>query len=106
MDKIKMKLNQSEWLTLTSLVLKSCGDQKGWPMKWLRVMNNELLRQVYMKLHNRMHSLKSKRVNSLSLSIPEAAAFIVYFSTHTDYYEGQALAIVTEMITIIDQKLT
>lgn len=108
MDKIKIKLNNSEWIMLAAIVLRASVDQNENKEedKYTRVMMHELMRQIYAKLHNRMHSLKSKKVNGLSLTLPEAAAFNTAFAFGEAFLHPLALAIVTEVVGIIDQKLT
>jgi disulfide bond formation protein DsbB len=107
MDKIKIKLNRDEWITLTALVLQASANKASFELlgKNLCAMNIHLIKDVYIKLHNRMHSLKPKKVNLLSLTVPEAAAFNVYFQSHFQF-SGLSLAIVTEITGLIDQKLT
>lgn len=99
MDKITLKLTNKDWLQLTGIVLAlstSSGDIED---KYLRAMRHTLLRQVYIKLHNRMHSLKPN--NSLRLTIPEASALVQGLQEES----GNGLLVI-EVISAIDRKLT
>lgn len=97
MDKISLKLTSKDWMQLTAIVLKMCNQPDG--DKYERAMIGGLTRQVYIKLHNKLHSLKPK--NSLSLTVPEAAALGI------GLVEMDTLNIVVvQALNLIDAKLT
>lgn len=100
MDKITLKLTNKDWLQLTAIVLKASGAAEYIPDKYLKAICANLLKAVYIKLHNKMHSLKPKN-NSLSLTLPEAANLAGTLG-ETDTVN----VLVVEIIGIIDRSLT
>jgi len=105
MDSIKIKLTRKEWVGLTSLVLAESSKLKVLEDRYFRALLEHLLRQVYMRLHNKLHSLKEAK-NALNLTISEAAAFNMVFAD--EEYEAPntyATAIITSITSQIDQKL-
>ena len=68
--------------------------------KYMKAILYPLLKQVYVKLHNKLHSLTVKK-NTLSLTLPEASALglALLESNNTSY-------LITQVTSLIDQKLT
>ena len=99
-DKITLKLTSKDWLQLTALVLAGSASAQKSDDKYMRAILHPTLRQVYIKLHNRMHSLKAAK-NSLNLTLPEAATLSLALQER-DSLDVLIVGIVNE----IDQKLT
>lgn len=99
MDKITLKLTSKEWIQLTGQVLAMSVDAERTQDKYMRSILHPLLKQVYVKLHNKMHSLRAK--NSLNLTVPEAATLGIALME-----SDSMAALVIEVIGYIDQKLT
>ncbi len=105
MDKISIKLTRNEWTSLTILVLRESAKLKVIEDRYFRALVEHLFLQVYIRLHNKMHSLKEVK-NGLILTIPEAAAFNMVFAD--EEYQAPnyfALAILTNITGQIDKKL-
>lgn len=98
MNKVKLKLNRTDWQWLAGFVLawkwelSECGREH-------HAIYTGLQKAVYVKLHNKLHSLNERR-NQLNLSFAEAAllSLLLQFSGTMDYRA-------TDIITTIDQKL-
>lgn len=97
---IKITLNRQDWTQLTAIVLKETVNAQGISDKYMRAILYPLLKQVYVKLHNKLHSLKSEK-NSITLSVPEASVLnSALLELDTENY------LVIQIISIIDKKLT
>lgn len=105
MEKISIKLTRKEWIGLTAIVLRESNQVKLIEDRYFKAMLEPLLREVYKKLHNKLHSLKEAK-NALILSIPEAASFNLVFADE-DYCapDTYANAILTSIISQIDKRL-
>jgi hypothetical protein len=104
-NRISIKLTRKEWTGLTGLVLSESANMKNIDDRYYRALMEHLLRTVYVKLHNKLHSLKESK-NALSLNQSEAAAFNMVFADET--YEAPnpfAQAILTSIINQIDRSL-
>ena len=100
MNKISLHLTRREWVELTGIVLTESDSAMRIEDKYMKAILYYLLRQVYMKLHNKLHSLKEKK-NLLSLTLPEASVLnTALLELNSDNY------LVIEITGIIDQKLT
>lgn len=74
MEKITIKLSNQEWQMLTSYILCNYSYVAGdFSLKYYNRMRHSLMKQVYIKLHNKLHSLKLKN-NNLNLTHPESCA--------------------------------
>jgi len=105
MDSIRIKLTRKEWVGLSSLVLAESSKLKAIEDRYYRALLETLLRQVYHRLHIKLDSLKEAK-NALNLSFSEAAAFNMVFAD--EEYEAPnsyANAILTSIISQIDQKI-
>lgn len=69
MQKITLHLSKTEWAQLTTIVLENSNITD--PDKYMLAILRDTLLQVYVKLHNKLHSLKDK--NRINLTRPEAA---------------------------------
>lgn len=105
MDKIRIVLTRKEWVGLTALVLAESSSIKSLDDRYFRALLWNLLWKVYIRLHDRLHSLKEAK-NALNLTMSEAAAFNYVFADE-DYIAPNpfATAILTDIISQIDQKL-
>ncbi len=108
MDKISIKLTRKEWTGLAALVLAESSKFKEMTHpddRYYKALFEALLREVYIKLHNKLHSLREAK-NSLNLTISEGAAFNWIFADE-DYHASNpfAMAIITSITSQIDQKL-
>lgn len=98
MNKITIKLDGAEWVELTNMVLRDSTDMEATTTdKYMRAILLTLLKQVYVKLHNKLHSLKAK--NNLTLTPAEAATLVLSLEGRYDY---MSISITGQ----IDQKLT
>ena len=97
---IKLVLDRQDWTQLTALVLKETVNAQNIGDKYMKAILHPLLKQIYVKLHNKLHSLKGER-NNLSLSLPEASVLnSALLELNTTNY------LVISIINTIDQKLT
>ncbi len=107
MDKIsiKIKLSSKEWTGLTALVLQESVKLKNIDDRYFRSLMEPLMMEVYKKLHNKLHSLKESK-NTLSLTIPEGAAFNLTFADE-DYFAPNEYAnmILNVVVSQIDKRL-
>ena len=99
-DKIALHLSRSEWQQFLAIVLKEAVAAEHIEEKYMRCLLYPLLKQVYMKLHNKIHSLKPTN-NRLNLTLPEAS---VLNSALLELNSNNYLVI--SIINTIDQKLT
>lgn len=99
MDRIKINLNASEWQELTS-ILQSTTLEKGSRIKYMEAIFYPLLKQVFIKLHNKLHSLKERK-NTLSLTLPEASVLGMSLLERNDNSY-----LIVQITSEIDQKLT
>ena len=100
MNKITLHLSREEWQNLAACLLTESTHAAQFEDKYMRALMWPLLKQVYIKLHNRLHSLKEKK-NSLSLTLPEASVMATtLLELYSDHY------LVVTIVGIIDQKLT
>lgn len=100
MSKIALQLSPNEWRKLTAIVLQQSDEVRRSADKYMRAVLYYTLLQVYVKLHNRLHSLKPER-NRLNLTYPEASVLamtLLELNSH-DY----SIIYITSQI---DQKLT
>lgn len=102
---IIIPLSRLEWRMITNDVLIGCIDCKHkrignipYSERLEMYIHNELMRSVYIKLHNKLHSLKDK--NKLQLTIPEAAVFGLWLQKSVFEHSFDI-----PIIKIIDQKL-
>ena len=100
MTKITIHLTYSEWQMLASIVCSESIFASEIEDKYMKAILYPLLKQVYVKLHNKLHSLTVKK-NTLSLTLPEASALglALLESNNTSY-------LITQVTSLIDQKLT
>ena len=100
MANITLHLSRSEWQQLTALVLNESSYAEKIEDKYMKALLYPMLKQVYIKLHNKLHSL-NERKNSLRLTLPEAS---VLGSALLDLESESYL--VLQITGLIDQKLT
>ncbi|MFZ4545946.1 MAG: hypothetical protein ACOYN4_00845 [Bacteroidales bacterium] len=100
MNKITLHLSYSEWQMLAAIVCSESIFASEIEDKYMKAILYPLLKQVYVKLHNKLHSLNVKK-NSLNLTLPEASALglTLLESSVTSY-------LITHVTSLIDQKLT
>ena len=102
MEKVKLKLNGDEWRELAGLVLGICAtrrDSRG-SDKYMEAIFDPLLKQVYVKLHNKLHSLQERK-NVLTLSFPEAGVLgLLLGKVDSENY------LIYEIVGVIDQKIS
>ena len=99
-DKIAINLTDSEWRMLTTHVLGE--SEQAWKIqdKYMKALLYPLLRAVYIKLHNKLHSLKISK-NTLTLTLPEASVLSsALLELNSDNY------LIVSITGYIDQKLT
>lgn len=100
MNKITLHLSKTEWQQLTSVVLEQSGEVRNTDDKYMKAILFNTLLQVYIKLHNKLHGLKSDN-NRLNLTYPEASVLaMTLLELKSDNY------LVVSVTGIIDQKLT
>jgi len=100
MDKITLHLTRDEWQHLAAMVLAV--STSAWKIedKYMKALLYPLLKQVYVKLHNKMHSLKLAK-NPLPLTLPEASVLNgALLELNSNSY------LVVQITACIDQKLT
>jgi hypothetical protein len=98
--KIALHLSRHEWQQLTAIVLKESISAQRITDKYMRCLIYPMLKEVYKKLHNKLHSLKENR-NALNLTLPEASVLnTALLELDSENY------LIIEIIGIIDQKLT
>jgi len=100
MNKITLLLTKTEWQHLTVWLLTESTHAERMDDKYMKALLFPLLKQVYVKLHNRLHSLKDAK-NRLTITLPEAS---VLATTLLECYSDHYLCV--SIIGIIDQKLT
>lgn len=99
-DKIALHLSRDEWRQFLSIVLEQAVAAQQIKDKYMRALIAPLLKTVYMKLHNKSHSLKPAD-NRLNLTLPEASVLnTALLELNSENY------LVIQIIGIIDQKLT
>jgi DNA-binding CsgD family transcriptional regulator len=99
-EKITISLTGDEWRMLTTCVLGE--SENAWKIqdKYMKALLYPLLRAVYIKLHNKLHSLKVSK-NTLNLSLPEASVLAsALLELNSDNY------LIVTITGYIDQKLT
>jgi len=99
-DKIAISLTSDEWRMLTTHVLGE--SENAWKIqdKYMKALLYPLLRAVYIKLHNKLHSLKLSK-NTLNLTLPEASVLAsALLELNSDNY------LIVSITGYIDQKLT
>ncbi len=99
-ERISLHLTNEEWRQLTALILDESHTALNIADKYMRALLFPLLKQVYIKLHNKLHSLKISN-NTLTLTLPEASVL----NTTLVELNSQAYLVV-QIIAYIDQKLT
>jgi len=100
MKKLTIHLNKSEWTQLTAAVLEQSGEVRNTEDKYLKAILFHTLLQVYVKLHNKLHSLHSES-NRLNLTYPEASVLaMTLLEMNSDNY------MIVNLTSFIDQKLT
>ena len=98
--KISLHLSRPEWQQFLSIVLKEAVAAERIEEKYMRCLLYPLLKQVYMKLHNKLHSLKAEN-NLLTLTPPEASVLnTALLELNSENY------LIIRIIGLIDQKLT
>ena len=100
MNKITLQLTKNEWQHLAAWLLTESTHAEHINDKYMKALLYPLLKQVYIKLHNRLHSLRHDK-NRLNLTLPEAS---VLATTLMEGYFDNYLAV--SITGIIDQKLT
>ena len=105
MEKISIKLTRKEWTGLTALVLAESSKLKSLEDRYYRALVEHLLKQTYIRLHNKLHSLNESK-NTLTITLPEAAAFNMVFADE-DYQASNSFsnAIIVSITSHIDKKL-
>lgn len=98
--KVSLHLSREEWQQFISIVLQEAVAAERIKEKYMRCLLYPLLKQVYIKLHNKLHSLKISN-NLLTLTLPEAS---VLNSALLELDSNNYLVI--SIINTIDQKLT
>lgn len=99
-DKIALHLSRQEWQQFLAIVLREAVAAERIEEKYMRCLLYPLLKQVYMKLHNKLHSLKPTN-NRINLTLPEASVLnTALLELSTDNY------LVIQITSLIDQKLT
>jgi len=99
-DKIALRLSRQEWQQLLAIVLKEAVNAERIDDKYMRCLLYPLLKQVYMKLHNKLHSLKQVN-NRFNLTLPEASVLCTaLLELNSDNY------LIIQITGLIDQKLT
>ncbi len=106
--KITIPLTRIEWMQLTRELFnrsEACAPKRighlNFKDRYLLAMRNDLLKCVYIKLHNKLHSLRDNK-NNLNLTVPESAALGLWMQEiDFKYYQVSYLRI----IEIIDKKL-
>jgi len=108
MNRITIPLSRMEWQQLTSLLLALSEDcapkligHLNYKDRYLLAMRNDLLKCVYIKLHNKLHSLKVDK-NILNITVPEAATLGLWLQENCINFSSFAFI---NMIEIIDKKL-
>lgn len=96
MNKIRLKIDKATWQLLTGLILQFPDQSDD---KYHKAIHSTLLKQIYIKLHNKLHSLN--KLNNLSLTYAEAAVLVIFLNKFDD-----CNAEIINIIGIIDQKLT
>ncbi|MDO9255430.1 MAG: hypothetical protein Q7U54_07960 [Bacteroidales bacterium] len=100
MNKITLHLTKSEWQQLAATVLTESANSEHIEDKYMKAILSPLLKQVYVKLHNKLHSLDWAK-NRLNLTLPEASVLgSALLELNSNSY------IITSITGIIDQKLT
>ena len=100
MNKLTLLLTRSEWQQLAAWMLTESTHAERIDDKYMRALLYPLLKQVYVKLHNKLHSLHQDK-NRLNLTLPEAS---VLATTLLEIDSNSYLVI--QITGIIDQKLT
>jgi len=99
-DKIALHLSREEWRQFLAIVLDQAVSAQHIKDKYMRGLIAPLLKTVYMKLHNKSHSLKVLD-NRLNLTLPEASVLnTALLELNSENY------LLVQIIGIIDQKLT
>jgi hypothetical protein len=108
MKKITIPLTRTEWQRFTAILLEQSEDcapkrigHLNYKERYSLAMRNDLLKCAYIKLHNKLHSLKDDK-NNLNLTVSEAAAVGLFFQETDIKYSFTAYI---KIIGIIDQKL-
>jgi len=100
MNKLTLHLSKSEWAQLTNTVLEQSSEVRDTEDKYMKAILFHTLRQVYVKLHNKLHSLNAEN-NRLNLTYPEASVLaMTLLELSTDNY------LIINITALIDQKLT
>ena len=98
--KVSMHLSRQEWQQFLGIVLKEAVAAERIEEKYMRCLLYPLLKQVYMKLHNKLHSLKPTN-NRINLTLPEASVLnTALLELNSDNY------LIIQITGLIDQKLT
>ncbi|MEI6061723.1 MAG: hypothetical protein WCR72_13515 [Bacteroidota bacterium] len=100
MNKLTLLLTRTEWQQLAAWMLTESTHAEKIDDKYMRALLYPLLKQVYVKLHNKLHSLQQAK-NRLNLTLPEAS---VLATTLLEIDSNSYLVI--QITGIIDQKLT
>lgn len=99
-DKVTLELTRGEWQELTNKVNWEHTDACKIPNKYKRAIVLPLIKAVFVKLHNKLHSLKDNK-NKLNLTLPEASVLATaLLKLGTENY------LTVTIIGVIDQKLT
>ena len=100
MNKITLQLSPFEWKKLTATVLDQSDEVRRTEDKYMKAILFHTLLQVYVKLHNKLHSLQPER-NRLNLTYPEASVLaMTLLELNSDDY------LIVSVTGQIDQKLT
>ena len=100
MNKLTLHLNRSEWTQLTATVLEQSSEVRNAEDKYMKAILFYTLLQVYVKLHNKLHSLQPVN-NRLNLTYPEASVLaMTLLELNSDNY------MIVNITGLIDQKLT
>lgn len=97
---IKIDLTRGDWMGLMRQVYSLNRDAYRIKDKYMKALICPLLMSVYVRMHNKQHSLRPKG-NKLSLSHPEASVLnTALLELNSESY------LIVRIIGIIDQKLT
>lgn len=100
MNKLTLHLSPFEWKQLTATVLEQSGEVRNTEDKYMKAILFHTLLQVYVKLHNKLHSLMPEN-NRLNLTYPEASVLnLTLLELNSDNY------MIINITGLIDQKLT
>ncbi len=100
MNKITLHLTPFEWRQLAATVLEQSSEVRNTSDKFMKAILFHTLLQVYVKLHNKLHSLQPEN-NRLNLTYPEASVLaLTLLEINSEDY------LIINITGKIDQKLT